>query len=259
MNDELKKSVANSMETETKMLPYLPYLIQDLWVLGSAIDQILSGIESLKLPNDTTVLDLCCGKGGVSVQIAQKFGFKVTGVDVMSEFLDIAKNKASEYQVSHLCEFIRQDVHGYVKNPHHFDLVILGAAGSVFGSIKSTIGILRSQVKQNGFIFLDDGYLKNVDRIDRKGYEYCLNYKDSKVALLSYNDKIIAEINTSEVSQSINYEYQRLIEKRGAELVIKHPELEKDIRKYINEQKEECDILDSEIEGMLWIIQKMYI
>lgn len=225
--------------------------------MGSSIDQILSGIESLDLPVNTTILDLCCGKGGVSVRVAKKFGFKVTGVDVMSVFLDIAQKKSDEYRVSHLCEFVKQDVNEYVKNLHNFDLVILAAAGAVLGNIKQTIGILRSQIKNGGYIFIDDGYLRDETKVmDRKGYEYCLNYQDTINTLLGYGDRMIAEINTSAVSKNINHEYHKLIEKRGAELILKHPEMEADIRKYIANQAEECDVLDKEIEGMLWILQK---
>ncbi|MEJ2545641.1 MAG: class I SAM-dependent methyltransferase, partial [Calditrichaceae bacterium] len=186
MKNETKRSVADSMETRTKILPYLPYLIQDLWVMGSSINQILSGIESLNLLANATVLDLCCGKGGVSVQIAKKFGFKVTGVDAMSVFLDIAQKKAKEYNVSHLCEFIEQDVNDYSKHSHNFDLVILASAGAVFGDNKKTLGILRSQIKSGGYIFIDDGYLREGSTIsNRKGYEYCMTYQDTKDALLS--------------------------------------------------------------------------
>lgn len=257
MEDKTKKSVADSMETRTKILPYLPYLIQDLWVMGSSIDQILSGIQSLNLPANTTVLDLCCGKGGVSVQIAEKFGFKVTGVDAMNEFLNIAKEKAKEYDVSDLCEFIEQDVNDYVKNPHTFDLVILASAGAVFGDSIKTAGILRSQIKSGGYIFIDDGYLRESSTIsDRKGYEYCMTYQDTKDALLSYGDQMIAEIDTNEMSKDINHQYHRLIEKRGAELIAKEPEIAKDITEYIHNQAEECDILDKEIKGMLWLLQK---
>lgn len=245
------------MEIQKKLLPFLPYLIQDLWIMGSSIDQILSGIESLVLPANTNVLDLCCGKGGVSVQVAKKFGYKVTGVDAMAVFLDIAQKKSDEYRVSHLCEFVEQDVNEYVKNLHNFDLVILAAAGAVLGNIKQTIDILRSQIKNGGYIFIDDGYLRDESKvINRKGYEYCLNYQDTKNALLGYGDRMIVEINTSEVSKNINYEYHKLIEKRGAELILQYPEMEANIRKYIANQAEECDILDKEIEGMLWILQK---
>jgi ubiquinone/menaquinone biosynthesis C-methylase UbiE len=257
MDEKIMESVAASMETQKKLLPFLPYLIQDLWVMGSSIDQILSGIESLDLPVNITVLDLCCGKGGVSVQVAKKFGYKVTGVDAMPVFLDIAHKKAEEYDVSHLSEFIEQDVNNFVKDPHNFDLVILASAGAVFGNIKQTVGILRSQIKKGGYIFIDDGYLRDRSKVlDRKGYEYFLDYQDTKNALLSYGDRMIAEINTNEASISINYEYHRLIEKRGTELILKHPEMEKDIRNYIASQAEECDVLDKEIEGMLWILQK---
>jgi len=257
MKESTKKSVADSMETRTKMLPFLPFLIQDLWVMGSSIDQILSGIQSLDLPANTTVLDLCCGKGGVSVQIAKKFGFKVTGVDVMSVFLDIANKKAEEHNVSHLCEFIEQDVNDYVKDSHNFDLVILAAVGAVFGEIKRTVDILRSQIKIGGYILVDDGYLREESQsADRKGYEYCMSYQDTKDAFLSFGDRMVTEISTSEVSKDINYEYHKLIEKRGAELIKMHPEIAADIRNYIDNQAEECDVLDKEIEGMLWIIQK---
>ncbi len=257
MDEKIKESVSASLEIQKKLLPFLPYLIQDLWVMGSSIDQILSGIESLNLPANTTVLDLCCGKGGVSVQVAKKFGFKVTGVDVMPVFLEIAQKKSDEYKVSHLCKFVEQDVNEYVKTSHNFDLVILAAAGAVLGNIKQTVGILRSQIKNGGYIFFDDGYLREGSQVmDRKGYEYCLNYQNTKNALLSYGDRIIAEINTSAVSKKINYEYQQLIEKRGTELILKHPEIKEDIIKYIKNQAEECEILEKEIEGMLWILQK---
>jgi len=257
MKDKTKKSIANSMETRTKMLPYLPYLIQDLWVMGASVGQILSGIESLNLPENSTVLDLCCGKGGISVQVSKKFGFNVTGVDAMSEFLEIAKQKADEYDVLHFCNFIEQDVKDYVKKSNNFDLVILAAAGAVFGDIKHTSAVLRSQVKTGGYILIDDGYLREGSKLtDRKGYEYCLNYQAAKDALLNYGDRMVAEISTSEVSMHINYDYHKLIEKRGAELIQLQPDMEEDIRKYIADQAEECDILDKEIEGMLWIIQK---
>ncbi|MEJ2545972.1 MAG: hypothetical protein P8Y99_18065, partial [Calditrichaceae bacterium] len=140
---------------------------------------------------------------------------------------------------------------------HNFDLVILASAGSVFGDNKKTVGILRSQIKTGGYIFIDDGYLREGSTIfDRKGYEYCMTYQDTKDALLSFGDRMVAEINTSEVSWNINYEYHKLIEKRGAELIKMHPEVAADIIQYINDQAEECEVLDKEIEGMLWILQK---
>ena len=47
-----------------------------------------------------------------------------------------------------------------------------------------------------------------------------------------------------------------LIEKRGKELVAQHPALEDDINAYIQLQAEECDVINNQIEGALWLLQK---
>jgi len=126
MNDNSKKSIANSLETETKLLQYMPYLLQDLWGMGCSVDQILDLIANLNLPADSVkVLDLGCGKGALSVQIAAKFGFNVTGVDAMPEFLKVAEKKSVEYKVTSLCTFINEDILNYVTESHDFNIVIL--------------------------------------------------------------------------------------------------------------------------------------
>ena len=100
MSDNPQQSVADSLEVDKKLLPYMPYLLQDLWALGSAVDEILDLFSTLPLsPGAAKVLDLGCGKGAVSIQIASKFGFDVVGVDAMPEFLKDAHRKSSEYTI----------------------------------------------------------------------------------------------------------------------------------------------------------------
>ncbi len=178
MNDKSQKSVANSLEVEEHLLQHMPYLLQDLWALGSSVDQILDLIGTLPLSSDSVkVLDLGCGKGAVSVKIASNFGFDVVGVDAMTEFLKDAYKKSSEYQVSNLCAFIEQDILTYMIEKHSFDIVILASIGGVLGSNEDTIKKLRTQVRSGGYILIDDGYLKRGEVLRRKGYEHCRNYK----------------------------------------------------------------------------------
>ncbi|MBN1154254.1 class I SAM-dependent methyltransferase [candidate division KSB1 bacterium] len=257
MTENPERSISDSLEVDQKLLPYMPFLLQDLWALGSSVDDILSAIRSLELPADQTrILDLGCGKGAVSVRIASQFGYNVVGIDAMEPFLVVAREKAADYKVSHRCQFINQDIVDYVLQEHEFDVVILAAVGALFGSITDTIAKLRTQVKSGGYILIDDGYLKNMDRLDRKGYEYCRNYDETIKELTAHGDRIIKEINTTEFSIRINAEYQKTIEKRGQELIKGHHELERDINDYIRLQAEECHIIDTLIEGMLWIVQK---
>ncbi|MEA1897026.1 MAG: class I SAM-dependent methyltransferase [Bacteroidota bacterium] len=257
MNDNTRQSVANSLEAENRLLPHMPWLLQDLWAMGSSVDQILDLLSTLPLASDTVrVLDLGCGKGAVSVQIAENFGFKVVGVDAMPEFVKYASEKSSECQVSDLCTFIEQDILTYIIDKHNFDIVILASLGDIFGSNKNTINKLRTQVRPGGYIIIDDGHLKNRDSLSRKGYRHYRNHEKTIEDLTIFNDRLMAEIPTAEASKKIYNEYLKVIEKRSIELVDQYPELEKDLINYLYLQREECDILNSELEGMIWVLEK---
>jgi cyclopropane fatty-acyl-phospholipid synthase-like methyltransferase len=256
MSNDSKQSVADSLEADKKLLPYMSYLLQDLWALGSSVDHILDLLSTITLSQDTAkVLDLGCGKGALSVQIASKFRFDIVGVDAMPEFLKEANKKASEFQVSELCTFIEQDILFYVKDRHDFDAVILASLGGIFGSNKDTIKKLRTQVRPGGYIAIDDGYLKKREFFSRKGYRHYRNYKKTVEELTMFNDRLLAEIPTTEMSKKINEEYLKVIENRSIELADQYPEIEKDLNRYLDNQREECDILNSELEGMIWVLK----
>jgi len=257
MTQKTNKSVADSLETDEVLLPFMPYLLQDMWGLGSSVQQIIDVIGTLNLaPGETTVLDLGCGKGAVSVLIASKFGFKVTGIDLMEPFLEDACKRAEEYHVSHLCDFIHHDVLKYAAQQHAFDLVILASLGGIFGTLRDTVSRMRSQVKTGGYIIIDDGYLKDAGSSNRKGYRHYRNHETTIKELTFYKDLLVKEVSTTELSVAINEEYLTVIGKRGEELAKQHPELEKNITAFIQLQAEECEIINNRMEGALWLLQK---
>ncbi len=90
----------------------------------------------------------------------------------------------------------------------------------------------------------------------RKGYEHYRNYEKTVQELTFFNDRLFTEISTTEVSRKINDEYLKVIENRCMKLINQNPELEKDLKNYFDLQREECDILNSELEGMLWVLKK---
>lgn len=65
------------------------------------------------------VLDLCCGPGRHSLELAKR-GFTVTGVDHSRFLLDIARKRAAEAGVS--VEWVSEDMRHFVR-PYNFDLV----------------------------------------------------------------------------------------------------------------------------------------
>ncbi len=174
----------------------------------------------------------------------------------MPEFLHDAREKANENKVSDLCTFIDEDILSYVSEDHKFDIVILASMGGLFGNNIDTVKKLRSQTRAGGYIIIDDGYLKNKQNMSRKGYGHYRNYKKTIEELTTFNDHLIAEIPTSEMNQDINNEYLIMIRRRIIELITKHPELEKELNNYLNLQKEECEVLENEIEGRIWVLRR---
>ena len=80
-------------------------------------DQILT---LLKIRPGAAVLDLCCGPGRHSVELARR-GFKVTGVDRTRAFLARARKRAKQTDAD--VEFVLADMHRF-RRPRAFDAAI---------------------------------------------------------------------------------------------------------------------------------------
>ena len=257
MSESTRKSVADSLEAEERLLPWMDYLLQDLWALGSATAQILDCVELLELDREkSTALDLGCGKGAVLVQLAVRYGLRVTGIDATESFLEAARHKAEEHGVSSRCEFRPGDIREYTADRHEFDLVILASLGGVLGSFKDTVKAMRRQVRSDGYILIDDGYLKEKKRLERKGYQHYCNHADTLAELTHWGDRLVHEISTSEMSREINDQYLEVIRRRSNELIREKPELEPELSAYLRLQEEECEVLERDLEGAMWVLQK---
>lgn len=65
--------------------------------------------KCLDIKNADTVLDVGCGVGGTAIWIAENYGVKVTGIDLVPENIKLAKKYAKERDVDHLVTFRLQD------------------------------------------------------------------------------------------------------------------------------------------------------
>jgi 2-polyprenyl-3-methyl-5-hydroxy-6-metoxy-1,4-benzoquinol methylase len=258
LKKQTELSLAKSLETTPSFLPYLPELLVDLWDLGCSLEQIVEMVGQLNLPSHKTrVLDLGCGKGAISISLAKEFAFNTTGIDSCKAFLEIAIQKAEEFQVSHLCNFEVGDIREFTQEEHNFDLVIYASMGNVLGNYQEIIGKLRKMVRPAGYIVIDDGFLKGVPKIDREGYEHYFQHDEVIRQLISCGDKIIQEVIVpDETVRSINYGYLDSIRLRAKELVKKKPELKVAVLEYIKNQEIECKILDKHVAGVVWLLQR---
>jgi 2-polyprenyl-3-methyl-5-hydroxy-6-metoxy-1,4-benzoquinol methylase len=252
MKKEIKEKLAKSLTAEsTELIPYLPYLLQDLWEMGSSPDCIIDMISKrINISEKTKVLDLACGKGAASVILAKTFGCKVTGIDIIPEFIRFAVLKAKEYAVENLCTFKVEDINASVKSEKDYDIVILGAVGDVLGSWEETIIKLKDIVKSCGYIVIDDAY--GEDEADGR-YPTKENwlgvFQNIGVRLLD------ERFNEEDELKSINDMQQAFIVKRANELMEKYPDKAHLFESYIRSQQSECNELENEIVGITLLLQ----
>jgi len=103
-------------------------------------------IEQLKLPAGASIIDVGCGTGRHSVELAKR-GYKMTGVDISSGMLDVAKKRAVDAGVD--VAFINADA-TQVQLADQFDAAIclcegaFGLLGTGGDPIEQPLAILKN-------------------------------------------------------------------------------------------------------------------
>jgi cyclopropane fatty-acyl-phospholipid synthase-like methyltransferase len=253
----IEESVVMAMDgSDKEIFPYLPFIVQDLWEIGTdpgAIIRLIS--KHFGNCDGFRVLDLGCGKGAVSIKVAEKLGCYCFGIDAIPEFISFAKNKANEFKVGHLCEFEVGDIREKIKTlPTTYDIIVLGAIGPVFGDYYSTLTTLSKFLNESGIIIVDDGYI-----VDDSNYSHPLVQK--KETIVQQIDSAgmrlleVAIIPKDDLKDSDDYIFEN-IKKRCNELIHKYPDKQKLFSDYIEKQEEETDVLENKIVCSIMVIAR---
>lgn len=248
----VEEKLAKSLTAEsTELIPYLSYLLQDLWELGSSPRDILEMIsQHVRTSTQTRVLDLACGKGAVSIKLARELGCMVKGIDIIPDFISFALMKAEEYGVGGLCQFSVGDITQSVAVERGYDIVILGAVGDVLGDPRETIDLLKGTVKRSGYMIIDDAYGDETTGSKHPTRERWLEiFAGAGVELIA--EKVIED---SEL-ESLNKEQQASIGKRAEELKARLPGKAHLFDSYVHSQRAECEELENEITGVTMLLQ----
>jgi SAM-dependent methyltransferase len=260
MTKETEERLAGSLTAETtELLPFLPYLLQDFWELGSD-PGVMAGLigRHAGLSENARVLDLACGKGAISVNIARELRVRVKGVDLIPEFVEIAVQKADEFGVGGLCGFTVGDINEAVQTEKDHDCVIFGAAGNILGDPAETLAKLKATVRPGGFILIDECYLPDGGKredVKYGNYEYLTErqwaglFREAGLELL--------ETVTGAGDDPGGGAGMEAITRRANELIEKHPDQKAMFEGYIRSQQNEYDDIDHRLVGVTWILRKI--
>lgn len=258
MNQSIEEKLARSLTADdTSIIPYLPYLLQDLWELGSSADDIFYLLEKNHLTSQLNkVLDLGCGKGAVAIPLAEKLDCCVKGIDLIPDFIKEAEEIAQARQLSANCEFIEGDINQAVRVERNYDCVIFGAVGDVMGDYSATLEKLKSTVAAGGLIFWDDAFVATEagNHNLRMAYEYLTQAQWQ--ALFQQNHVQVIDSLVYESYEEADYleDYHR-IAKRADELSTRFPNKKAMFEQYKRNQLAEYQDLEDNCKGILWLLK----
>jgi len=255
----LEESIAAAMDAQhdTAIIPFLPYILQDFWELGTPPEIVINLVQKhFTNHSNLKVLDLGCGKGAVSIQLAAALKCNCYGIDAIPEFIETAKEKAWEYGVDTLCRFEVGDVRKRIEELDKFDVVILGATGSIFDDYFTALTAISRHLTDEGIVIIEEGYFNDADTHQHSPYmprkELLKQFSRAGMTLI---DETVG--NYSEFVD-ITKEMKNITQ-RCNELKTEYPEKSSLFDNYAQNQASEYDVLEHKMIGSVMVLKKGYI
>lgn len=103
-------------------------------------------------------LDLACGKGEMLCRWAKKHGINGIGIDISTVFLDEAKKRAEELELTDKLTFVQGDAGQYPQATHDFDVVSCIGATWIGNGLDGTIELMKPALKPDGLLLVGEPY-----------------------------------------------------------------------------------------------------
>lgn len=251
----LEESVVMAMDgSDKELFPFMPYIMQDLWEMGSDPETIIKLInKSFVKHGNLKVLDLGCGKGAVSIKIADRFKCRCHGIDAVEDFILFAKQKAVEYKVDGLCSFEAGDIRESLAKLSAYDVIILGSIGPVFGDYQKTLAALRKHLVSGGIIIIDDAYIEDESEFS---HPFVLKHKELLKQINSCGMRLVETVTAEkEETAVLNSSIHEKVMMRCLELAEKHPEQKKLFTDFIAMQESQIDVYTNKVTCAAFVIK----
>ncbi len=259
MDEALAKSVARSMDIEDQpeVLSLLPELLADVDALGSEPGVIVDALRPLGIGADHVIADLGCGKGSVSIALAESLGCRVVGIDAMEAFIEAAGRSAEAQGVADLCDFRVGPIDELLGGSERFDVAICASIGDALGDAARTVGHARTIVRSGGLIVIDDVFLPDDTPPPATAYSTYADHATTIARLTSHRDVLVSErIQPHAEADAQNAAIMAAVRKRATTIISGRPELREPIERYLRAQEDEIDILTTVTIGATWVLRR---
>lgn len=258
LSDETKRKLAASLTAEDpELLPFLPFLLQDLWDLGGDAEGAVKILKPVA-KEGMRILDLACGKGAVAIELATELGATVKGVDLIPDFIIYARKKAKDYEVAERCTFEVGDVNEATQKERGWDCVVFSAAGNILGTQEETLTKLKATLAPGGYILLDDSCRK--EGLPPEAVKYNPASYATEPEWRALFDKLgLAEVSRVEFDgEDIGGEADEQINAirfRAGMMAAIHPDKKELFEGYVKSQMDEVADIEDSLVNLQWLLQ----
>ncbi len=254
MDANLAGSIARSLDADPRLLDVLPELLADLDALGGDADEVVGALRG-RVGAGARVVDIACGKGVISIALAERLGAQVVGVDGMPVFVEDARGRANAAGVGELCEFRCGDVRCLSERDGLFDAALLIGAHDALGGIAETVGAVRALVLAGGVMVIDDGFL--VGETDDVTLARSRTLEETRRLLTSHGDEIVEErIAREEEQGEMDDRLTARIRARAEGLAERRPELRELLEEYVRTQERAGTELARTLRYAMWVMRR---
>ncbi len=231
---DLKAEVARSMDADVALLAVIDDVLSELEELVASAEEIVELLRPAALPRGSHAIDLGCGKGIVSLALAEQLGLRVTGIDGLPAFVADARRRAAASALGERCSFQLGDLRDALCPQTPYDVALLLGCGNVLGGPAEAVATLRACVRPGGYIVLGDVFLADDAVQPIAGFECYADHATTLRMLVSSGDELVAEcVTPPDETDDYNRENAVAIRRKIARIESDRPDLREPFQRYL--------------------------
>jgi len=183
------------MISENKRVEEMNYFELIAWLgIGSShpggFPATKQNLDAVEVKPEEYVLDAGCGSGLTACHLAKTVGCKIMGIDINSQMIDKASQRAEKEGVSHLVKFKVADVYELPFEDDQFDVVIAESIAVFLNKVKVYQEFYRVLKPEGRVADLEMALLKELPSIVRRQMEECFGLGTNPLSFQEWLDAL---------------------------------------------------------------------
>ena len=119
-------------------------------------------LELLPLDTEAHALDLGCGRGELALRLIERFGCRLTAIDLSAPMLEAARGRAARCGALDRLRLVEAEIAEFRPEPESFDLTAMLGGRGIPGGITGFCERLASWTQRGGYVLIGEGYWQKV-------------------------------------------------------------------------------------------------